>query len=225
MLKKMINFVLGGFSILLIGITINAIIGSMLAIQVDEANIGTGYMTQPSMYYPSFQPIIRLERNDGVLCSGVVIDTQYALTAAHCAIGSWGLMYKEPIDILDQFGSFTDTQAIVVAIDSNRDIALIKANFESFQNMPLLEDSVIEGPLVSCGFAGGGNMYCTALQLVGGGFFKLLARGGAIFPGMSGGPVVDIASKSVIGVNSAIQKDGTVQIAPVMGALETWGIR
>ncbi len=222
MLKKITNFVLGGLSVLLISIVVNAMIGAALAIQIDQENIGTGYMTQPSLIYPSFQPIIRLERQDGVLCSGVVIDTQYALTAAHCVTGDWGLMYKKPIDILDQFGVFTDTKAIAVALDTDRDIALIKANFEAFQSMPLFEETTITNPVLSCGFPGGGNMYCSMFNIIGSSLFQLKATGGQLYPGQSGGPVIDLTTKSVIGVNSAVTKD-YILFAPTMGIRGTWG--
>lgn len=169
---------------------------------------------------------IRLKDSmDQFYCSGVVIDGNYAMTAAHCVTNSFGLMRSDPIRIYDVTDNFTGTIAKVVALEPQRDIAFIQGNFEDFTYVNVdFSGQYINAkmPAMSCGFpAGQRDLYCVMLELEGNRYFQYKFKGNTIFPGMSGGPV--IGAGLVIGINSAVYDNGVI-VAPVVGALESVGL-
>jgi S1-C subfamily serine protease len=70
---------------------------------------------------------------------------------------------------------------------------------------------------MSCGFPyGQKRLYCSTIKPKAKEFFNLIADGD-IFPGMSGGPVIDILTGEVVGVNSKVYEDGTIHVASLIG--------
>lgn len=170
--------------------------------------------------------IIRLETTDGrFYCSGVVIDGQYALTAAHCAVNRLGNISGDDVAIYDQMGSSTGIIAKAAAIDTLRDVALIRGNFAEFEFAPvdfIGEDSYYGMVLKSCGFPSGDVLYCTELHHIGNHVFQYATIGGPIFKGMSGGPVFNTSTGRVVGVNSAVGNSEVI-ISPLVGFLSNVG--
>lgn len=173
----------------------------------------------------AYEALVRLYGKDGRFhCSATVIDDKYILTAAHCVKGRHGYPTKELIHIYSINQEDTKTIAEAVAIDNVRDVALLRGNFAAFKHANLAYDSLPIGPLVvACGFPGGQrHTYCSQVSITGPAVFQLAAMG-TLYPGMSGGPVVDIASGNVIGVNSA-SGYGSVFLAPIIGTFAEWNI-
>lgn len=175
---------------------------------------------------PKYKSIVRLHSNYGFFCSAVTIDPQYALTAAHCVRDSLGNIDTGPIYITDTEGAYTGIVANAVAIDNLRDVAFIKGNFAEFEYAPVdfYGKNVSYGMIMrSCGFPSGEDLYCTDLIHVGNYYFQYRTIGGPIYKGMSGGPVFDIISGKVVGVNSAVSEEHVI-ISPLIGVLTILGL-
>lgn len=175
-----------------------------------------------------YESIIRLLDNRGrFFCTGFVIDGNYALTAAHCVSDGFGGMIDTDIHIYSSSGYPTGTVAKAVAIEGYRDVAFIKGNFQDFQSQPVDFHGrhVPRGfKMTSCGYPSGMlPKFCTEVEHVGNKYFQFRTKGGPIYKGMSGGPVVNNESGYAIGVNSAVDED-TVIIGPLVGVLESVGL-
>jgi len=161
--------------------------------------------------------LVRVENQFGI-CSGVVVDNIHVLTAAHCVVDWKNVMIKDVfIRDIDRKKTIS---AQVIAVNIERDIALIRGNFNDFKYLPIDKSgqyALKAGKSLSCGFPyGQDEVYCTAIRPAGNMFFKIKAVGIPIFRGCSGGPVIDIESGKVIGVNSAVAIDSII-IAPLTG--------
>lgn len=196
-------------------------------------------MRQSSPNLPSFNEFrtngknlhpatIRLaDANDYFHCTGFVIDGTYAMTAAHCVTGTLGIMSKDIIKIYDAYGNYSGN-AVAVAVDRFQDVAFIKGDFTNFEFKQVDftgKNAKLGMHVMACGFpAGQYEIYCAELIHIGNNYFRYAMTGGPIFKGQSGGPVTELTSGNVIGVNSAVDVD-TVVIGPVIGTLESAGIR
>ena len=172
-----------------------------------------------------YESTIRLLNEKGeFFCTASVIDDNYALTAAHCIRGSFGFISGKKILINDDTDVMTDTIAYPAAFDAYRDVGFIKGDFSKFKDADVdFVGSYIQPNmlLISCGFpAGQKDKYCSYLQLVGNENFQYKTVGLPIFKGMSGGPVVDLKSNKVIGVNSAVINDFVI-VSPLVGVLDS----
>lgn len=162
-------------------------------------------------------------------CSAVIIDDNYALTAAHCVVDSFQRLDPDlKFSIYDEFGNDTFTIAKPVAAELSRDIALLKGKFLDFEYASvdyMGQDRIKVGDsLLSCGFPSAQPfMYCADWKLSGSYNFRHTATGTVIQKGCSGGPVFDEYG-NVIGVNSAVYDDKFL-IAPVVGVFDEFGIQ
>jgi len=206
-----------------------AVMSMFLSTQRKADKITSGYLEVANNQDAQYEPLIRLLNNKGQFyCSGVVIDGQYALTAAHCVKGDFGFLTDDTIVIHEEHDGDTGVIAEAVALDDLRDIALIKGDFRKFKSMNVeyyssKAQTIPNRLIVACGFPSGGPTYCSMGQIVSNEFFKIRTRGSMVYKGMSGGAVVDLTTGSVIGVNSAATEDGEL-VAPVIGAFEIFGI-
>lgn len=162
---------------------------------------------------PQYSGIVRL-LSGPAFCSGVVIDANYALTAAHCVHNP-----EESISVYSEnWEGFT--VANMAYTDEGRDIALLRGDFNNFKAYPVdfkgkslhLKSEI---NVVSCGYPQATDFFCIRSKVIGNFYFLLRAQGGFLQPGMSGGPVFD-QSGSIIGVNSAVNEDFLL-FGPIVG--------
>lgn len=200
---------------------------SATAIQVE--NIGKMLLVTDAnpLKVAKYNAVVRISTPMHSFCSGVVVDDSHVLTAAHCVTNSWRRLDTGTFLVSDN----TDTAVVkakAIASDSYRDVALLQGNFSEFTEMTVdwsgktkLDGSTL---LQSLGYPGTQrDLYTPNLWYAGSYTFQIIANGGPIFMGCSGGPVIDVKSGVVIGVNSAA--GSYVYIGPVVGVLEQWGLR
>lgn len=166
------------------------------------------------------EPIIRLDTG-GSFCTGVVIDNNYALTAAHC------VNIDDTIHVYDRYNVDTMVIAHTAALDTLRDIALVIGDFRAFK--PVTVDfsglEVSTGMIAtSCGFpAGQLTLYCIDLVHVGNRYFQYRMTGLPLFQGCSGGPVFNRLTGHLIGINSAVDHNSII-ISPLVGFKDELGL-
>lgn len=165
-----------------------------------------------------YSSLIRLKNKDNkFFCSGFVIDGRYAMTAAHCVDDVEG-----PIRIYDKNDTFTGTEAKVLGYNHRNDTAVIYGDFTNFKAANIEKDVhgfvTSKGPFLTCGYPYGQKAaYCEIAMAVEAEDFavKLL---GVLVPGMSGGPVVDLSTNKVVGLNTAVEGKFII-CNPIVGAL------
>lgn len=153
-------------------------------------------------------------------CSGVVISRRMIVTAAHCV----GDASKGDIvaEIRDHTKQRTGIIATLKAANHASDVAIVRGNFKQFatRQAHVTTQSVLSNienngrEIVTCGYPWSGELVCIpmtnreqfAFQISGDGY---------LYPGMSGGPVIDVLTGTVIGVNSAVYKD-KILISPLV---------
>jgi len=157
-------------------------------------------------------------------CSGAVIDDYHVLTAAHCVVDDYRFMIKSEIYIKDKDFKGPSIVGKAVALDLERDVALIQGDFSQFNRYTadfsgLFMTRVEESPLMSCGFPGGQlETYCVYLRYNGNFLWRMSMLGGPIFRGCSGGPVIN-RDGVIVGVNSAVTQSNVI-IGTLTGFLE-----
>jgi S1-C subfamily serine protease len=181
---------------------------------------------KPNNSAPKFDGIIQLRHGIEGFCSAFVIDGNYAVTAAHC-IRKGLHLDKAEINIFNHVGQPTGVTARPVGLSNRVDLGLIQGNFSDFQ--PMTIDVVSFTPMnnpgiyFTCGFPQLQNQVtCIRFIPVQNENFYLAGQG-MVIPGMSGGPVVDVKNKVVMGVNSAVSGP-FVMITPIIGLFGLFGI-
>ena len=149
-------------------------------------------------------PLLHLKDEEGrPMCTGFVIDDNYAITAAHCVYGKGGKNItakdhanKDPI------------QTRVVGYYARGDYALLKADFTTYARFKIEQTHplgrLLEGRMVAtCGFPLGQlASACNPAMILSPMDSFFLAKG-ELYPGMSGGPVIEPTTGLVVGLNSA----------------------
>lgn len=156
-------------------------------------------------------------------CSGSVVDASYIVTAAHCIEYGVG----KPVKIFTSNGVDTKVTGQVAATNSRLDYGIIVGNFSKFRTIKMDYVSIInlqdDKYLMSCGNPmGQKKMSCTLIRPYENQYFMVKARG-LLYPGMSGGAVIDTATNTLVGVNSAVE-DGYVLFTPVAGLAGAFNI-
>lgn len=224
-LKKLIKGSIYSMLVIIFALIAATFIRSPLMVQVNHHEITRSYK-QDLPLNPLYGPIIKYVITDS-LCSGVVIDANYALTASHCVVDGFGKMLDAKASIIGSLDENIGT-AQPIAVDRNRDVALLKGNFNNFQYSDVdfsgeTITNIQSQRIVSCGFPAGGVLFCSQQHLVGNNYFRLYGFGGLMEKGMSGGPVIDMNTNKVIGVNSAVVEKNNL-FGPVLGVKEVFGL-
>jgi hypothetical protein len=157
-------------------------------------------------------------------CTAFVISDKLAVTAAHCLVNEEDYnMTKDDITIKNADLKDTKVIAHAAAINVRADMGVITGDFSNFNKMKMREDGLLGsgGPFLTCGFPWGAKPMCSVFQPESN-FYTEVQGKGNIYPGMSGGPVVDLSCGMVVGINTEAI-DGHVVVAPtngIFGALE-----
>ena len=198
----------------------------------------------PALAHPS---IIRLHGKDEskkleFFCSAFVISDVYAVTAGHCLDNSGKMSTKditifETVEVSENKFEHKTTGVVVHAAGINRrgDTGLIVGDFSNFKKLkftPYPADiltilrnniDVVKGTLVSVGFPYGDIPLSSRVQFKGIRDFHL-AGYGALYPGMSGGALIDPITGYVVGINSYVDND-IVAFSSLVGLLESLNVK
>ena len=167
-------------------------------------------------------PVIRLHDKNGIFfCTAFVVSDVYAITAGHC-LNDDGSLSTKPIKIFvqddDSKAIFRDTSVVAkaAAINNRGDTGLLLGDFSKFRRLKIIYNAnmllqIVQinkqlgggGIFISIGFPYGDGGVGIQSQLDMPCGFSLCGRG-ILYPGMSGGPVMDPITKYVVGINSAV---------------------
>lgn len=92
----------------------------------------------------------------------------------------------------------------------------------SVEMNPVLIEETMRYPvehIVLCGYPYGGKALCSTVTVTRKEYWSYAGRG-MMYPGMSGGPVIDFITKKLIAVNSGISENGEVIISPLTALVE-----
>lgn len=162
--------------------------------------------------YEKKDPVVRISVNGSFTCTGFVVSQIYIITAAHCVEELHQVVQihdsSKEIFILGEVVGIYDPmdQALLRASIGNR-IAPVKADFTG----KLMSMDTTQ--VITCGFPGGQpEILCNAGTLSGSRFFMRTGTG-ALYKGMSGGPVFVLDEKEglvVTAINSAVDSKGII---------------
>lgn len=229
MLVTAVSMVLAAGSMITTGLT-----------KIAEANLFGPDMIQQSGELPSFNyaenkvaidtnktnAIVRLmfkddDDKDQFTCTAFVVSDTYALTAAHCIVDKAYFLRRDKIKIFDIANKDTKIVASPAAVNIRVDYGIVMGDFRKF-NKILLDDSLEgflgkSGPFASFGYPWGGDMMVAPLRLMPhlSKVFNMQVVG-PIYPGMSGGPVLDLATGVAIGINHAVDESAGSLITPIV---------
>lgn len=170
--------------------------------------------TTAAVTQQKFGGIVRLHdaKTGRFFCSAAVVSPTQAVTAAHCVssaffgiqIATWDKIELRPANGTS-IGVFVER----VFSDNRTDQALLTGNFENFEALELEthpEDVIAsfkDGKLKACGYPYAGQMFCSDVDKADTLDFWFSTTGN-LYPGMSGGPVIDMTTGKVVGINTAM---------------------
>ncbi len=212
-------------------LTINKMFSSPMIERIDNMPVFKikSQKIQPDEIY---MPMIRLEdKQNGFFCSATVISDKFAITAAHCLIGN-NLSKKMRKDKF--FGVAANknklrVNVLAAAVNKRADYALVTGDFTKFKKIDIaltpIEAVQYSQFLSSCGFPWGASPICYPVNPNLKIYFEFWAApGGVMYPGCSGGPVIDQLNGKIIAINSVVGNGYTV-FAGVTGLFETLGVQ
>ena len=206
--------------VVLILITIGVSVGNLfLPVKTEELGVKPiRLVNEDGTPNKSFVRLLSV-KNHRLHCTGVVFSATMLVTARHCTDKKYEVRDRtnKPIGII----------ATRKAAAVSEDYAVYTGDFSSLgqsvimTNTMELEDLVLSpstASIVLCGYPEGGPLACSPvyniMNNVNQGGFSLSGTG-FLFPGMSGGPVIDLHSRKVIAVNQGAWRN-LVYLAPLV---------
>lgn len=154
--------------------------------------------------------IVRLHEleSGNFTCTGFVVGKTTLFTAAHC------IPETQTLEVRAANGEKTGIIVFAVGVSPRADLAIMRGRLSRFTPLPYSHDPKVIlnsamngiGSALACGYPYGGRLLCsevTSLRM----FAFQFAGLGNLYPGMSGGPVLDRATGTVVAVNSAVNSD------------------
>lgn len=164
-------------------------------------------------------------------CTAFVIDANYAATAGHCVVDKDYRLFREPLSAKsNEYEEHFPVEA--VGAELRTDIGLIKGDFRNFKILrinTLNANYIVQGgkrDYTACGHPQGQKaLSCTPFLLMHQHLFHLTGPG-LLIPGMSGGPVIDVLTNEVVGINSQVTEGdkGYVEMSPTLGFIGCFGL-
>lgn len=168
--------------------------------------------------------IVRLHNFSGdFVCSGTVASPNAIVTAAHCLAGATA-GFSMPIpafEIRSSSGKPTGIVGYMAGYNGQADQAVLSGDFRLFSTRNIVTDpkTIIKRfesgkNLMTCGYPYGGHLFCLPINNPKQFLFQFKATS-YLFPGMSGGPVIDEDTGAVIAVNTAVStrnEDGDTSV-------------
>lgn len=185
------------------------------AIMVNALNRPTKLNT-PEIANNALHSIVRLhDKSTGrFFCSGLVVSSTVIITAAHCVVGRPGDVATVSVQATKD--STIGVDATVLAYNERADLATLKGDFRVFSSRAIETDptrindiAFSNKKIVACGFAWGGDLVCSPVIARARCFFSICGQG-FLYPGMSGGPVIDLETGKAIALNTAVSQDSVV---------------
>lgn len=142
------------------------------------------------------------------VCTGTVISATRILTAAHCVEVAVG---QAAAEIRTKDGKRTGLYAFLAGANARGDVALLSGAFKQFAPLRI-ETGFLKvmanlarssGDITACGFPYGGALLCVPITKRHMAAFQIGGKG-FLYPGMSGGPVFDETTGSIVAVNTAV---------------------
>lgn len=150
------------------------------------------------------------------VCSGFVVGKTTLFTAAHCIPSDMML------EVRASNGIRTGIIAWAVGGNAQADLAIMRGRLKRFSPVAYARSAQvvlnnIEGndrKIVTCGYPYGGSLLCVPMRNRKMFAFQI-SGSGYLYPGMSGGPVFDEATNTVIALNSAVTEN-VILVAPLI---------
>lgn len=212
----MIKYVLAGLLVWGLGFSLIANLAKSNAVTAAPQPKSEEF--NPQAAFTNQSAIVRMhDLSDGrFFCSAVIINSTTAFTAAHCVRAA------DTFEIRGSNRVSVGATATAAGINDRGDVAVLKGDFSKFRSLIADTDPRIilgniesdKRKIITCGYPYGGSLLCvpvTKRRMLQ--FF--IGGQGYLYPGMSGGPVIDVATGHVIAVNSAVT-DSEVMLAPLI---------
>lgn len=173
--------------------------------------------------------IIQIFEQDAFVCTGIVVGPRYAITAAHCIDSNF--FGVDASEVVVKSADLSISQSVkVVGVNRRLDYALLNGDFSKYIGMPVavhVADALNivmnrESKLVACGFPMGGQLLCAPFTFTDVNAFGYLGVS-YLYPGMSGGPVIDMVTGVIVAVNTA-QPDNLSFVSPLTEMWHAFGV-